>query len=165
MSLVLTLRPIMWQVMLNIKYQNFELKSNQCHVGKILDTYSALFPYWLHTLTVAIYDECGDRPEGAMDWNDAKPEYGFATISILSKWLDRPERQQRSFILHEILHIAHRREYNFVWDRLLNPVKERNEELHTFLVEDYRQRNEEFIEGLAHAILEGDALKGIARDA
>ena len=151
--------------MLNIQYQNFELESNQCHVGKILDTYSVLFPSWLRTLTVSIYDTYSKQPDGMVAWSKARPEYGSAEINVLSTWLDRPGHQQHSFILHEILHIAQRREYNFIWDRLLNPVEKRNKELHGYLIEDYRQRNEEFIEGLTHAILEGGSLKGIARDA
>ncbi len=137
-----------------IKYQNFELKSNERCVDDILNRYVSLLPSWLNVLTIAIYDEHGDGPDGAMAWSKASPEYGFATISILSKWLDRPVKEQCSCILHEILHIAQRREYNFVWDRLLNPVQDRNEDLHKFLVEDYRQRNEEFIEGLSHALVE-----------
>lgn len=140
---------------LEIVYQNFELKFNEHRVGDILDTFLALLPLWLNELTITIYDEHGDRPEGMMAWSKARPEYGFASISIMSGWLDRPEREQRSFILHEILHIAQRREYNFVWDRLLNPIQDKNEELHTFLVEDYRERNEEFIQHLTDFILNG----------
>lgn len=137
----------------HIIYQNFELKDNERHVANIVNHYSWLFPSWLHALTVAIYDEHSDAPEGTIAWASARPEYGTATIYILSRWLDRPEKNQRSFILHEILHIAQRREYNFVWDRLLNPMQNKNEELHAFLVEDYRERNEEFIEGLTRGII------------
>lgn len=140
---------------LKILYQNFELKSNQNFIGDILNSYIALFPLWLNELTITIYDDHGDRPEGMMAWSKARPEYGVASISIMSGWLDRPEGEQRSFILHEVLHIAQRREYNFVWDRLLNPIQDKNEELHTFLVEDYRERNEEFIGHLTDAILNG----------
>jgi hypothetical protein len=143
-------------VNLDIQLQNFEVKANESHVRDIIYRYKYILPLWLRSLTVEIYDEHSDAPEGTMAWNKARPEYGFATICILSRFLDKPEKQQRSFILHEMLHIAHRREYNFVWDRLLNPVQNRNEELHKFLVEDYRQWNEEFINQLTYAILSGN---------
>lgn len=138
---------------IDIRFENFELKSNETHICDIVDLYRYILPAWLYTLTVTIYDENEDAPEGTVAWSKATPEYGFASIGILSRILDRPLKSQHRFILHEILHIAHRREYNFVWDRLLNPIQDRNEELHKFLIEDYRHRNEEFIEELTRAIL------------
>ncbi len=140
---------------LDIQFQNFEVKANESYVRDIVYRYKYILPPWLRTLTVEIYDEHSDAPEGTIAWIKGKPEYGFAIICILSRFLDRPEKEQRSFILHEMLHIAHRREYNFVWDRLLSSVQDRNKELHKFLVEDYRQYNEEFISQLTYAILNG----------
>lgn len=137
-----------------ITFQNFELERNKIHIGDIIERYQHFFPSWLHELTVTIYDNLADdQPKATIAWSKSYPEYGSGSIFILSKLLDRPEREQHSFILHEMLHIAHRREYNFIWDRLLNPVKDRNEELYDFLVEDYRERNEEFIEGLTRSLL------------
>ena len=138
---------------LEITYHNFESESNRAHIDKIIKQYSWLFPSWLRELKVGIYDTHDDHPEDTIAWSTGRPEYGSSTINVMSSWLDRPLQLQHSLVLHEILHIAHRREYNFVWDRLLNPLQNRNEELHTVLVEDFRERNEEFIEGLTRAIL------------
>lgn len=148
--------PILTKSPLEVTFHNFELPSNEHYISDIIDRYRYLFPSWLRMLSMSVYDEKEDMPESTVAWNTARPEYGEASINIFSRWFDRPERDQRAFILHEILHIAHRREYNFVWDRLLNPMAKNNEELHGFLVEDYRERNEEFIEGLVRAIVNGE---------
>ena len=135
---------------LQIEFTHFEDPRNEARITSVLKRFAPLYPTWLRTLTVSITDTLpGNR---SICWSVAKPEYGTATIVIVSSWLDRDPELQRSDLLHEVLHVAHRREYNFVWDQLLNPIEERNKELHAYLVEDYRVRNEEFIEGLAQSI-------------
>lgn len=140
-----------------IEFQNFEVKANETHIGDIIRQYGFFLPSWVYKLTVEIYDSLrDDQPEGMIAWSKARPEYGHATICMLTSILDRPIKEQYSYIIHEILHIAHRREYNFVWDRLLSPVQDRNEDLHKFLVEDYREHNEEFIEHMTRCILQDE---------
>lgn len=139
---------------MEIRYRNFDLESNEKYVGSIINKYAALFPSWLRTLRVEIFDRDDEgRTNGPIAWSNADPEYGDANIGILSRWLDRPRKDQQSLVLHEILHVAQRREYNFVRNRLISPAEARNEELYEFLVEDYRERNEEFIESLTCMIL------------
>lgn len=135
-----------------IRYQNFEKPENQEYVAAIVDKYRELLPRWIDRLTVVVYDENEDAPKGSLCWVSGKPEYGFAHINILSKWFDRDTDLQDELILHEMLHVAQAREYKFVWDRLINPLDERNPELYYALSEDYRERNEEFINCLAQGI-------------
>lgn len=137
-----------------IRYHSFESAKNRAHIQAIVERYQYLLPHWLHELSVEIRDELDPGVlKNTISWSDATPEYGDASLYILSKLLDRPETLQHSCILHEILHIAHYREYILVSSRLLAPLQDRNEELHAYLVEDYRERDEEFIECLTEAIL------------
>ena len=137
---------------LKIRYQNFEKPENEQYVAAIVEKYRALLPRWLDRLTIVIYDNNEDAPEDRIAWNRAVPEYGYAHINIHSKWLDKDADLQDELILHEILHVAHGRERNFICDRLLDPVQDRNKELYSFLCGDYRERNEEFINCLAQNI-------------
>lgn len=135
-----------------IRFQNIEKTENQNYIGAIVDKYRALLPRWLDRLTIVIYEKNEDAPDDAICWVNGKPEYGFAHINILTAWLDKDPDLQDELILHEILHIAHRRENSFVRGRLLYPLAERNAELHDVLADDYRERNEEFTNSLAQGI-------------
>lgn len=139
-------------MILQIRFQNFEKPENQEYVAAIVEKYRALLPRWLDRLTIVVYDQNEDAPKGSLCWVSGKPEYGFAHINILTAWFDKDADLQDELILHEILHIAHRRENSFIRGRLLYPLVERNAELHADLEDEYCERNEEFINSLSQGI-------------
>lgn len=131
-----------------IEYENFEREENKALVAEVIMAYAWLFPVWLKTLTVRIYDEHPDSHRWSA-WSNGSPEYGTAAIEMMATCLDKPERWFRELMVHELLHIAHMRVYELMRSRILAHFKESNPELHEFLEEDMRQRVEEFCETTA----------------
>lgn len=133
-----------------IRFEHFENPRNEAYIASILKEFASLYPTWLRTLTVSITDTLPES--GSHVWTIGTPEYGTATIIIVSRWLDNDPELQRLDLLHEILHVAHRREYSFVQRQLLDTIEDQDKKLHAYLVEDYRVRDEEFIESLSQGI-------------
>lgn len=136
-----------------IEYENFEREENKALVAEIVLAYAWLFPVWLKTLTVSIYDK-HENGKCFEAWSSGDPEYGTAMIGMLTVCLDKPEEWFREMIVHELLHIAHMRVYEIMHDRLMAGLEESNPDLYKFLKEDLRQRVEEFMENTAVGLVE-----------
>lgn len=143
-----------------IEYENFEREENKAMVAEIVLAYAFLFPTWLKTLTVAVYDEQQGK-ENFNGWSEGSPEYGTVTIGIRTLCMDKPIGYLTELMVHELIHIAHMKVFELI-KRTIGMAKERNEELYNFLEEDLRQRDEEFVEhmalGLVDALSPADTL-------
>ena len=140
-----------------IEYENFERDENKAMVAEMVLAYSFLFPVWLKVLTVSVYDRHTES-EFLNGWSSGNPKYGTAEIGIRTKFFEKPTQWQRELVVHEMVHIAHMRLDEYIHDRLLAQVKERNEELHAFLEDDMHERIEEFTEHMALGIVEALSL-------
>lgn len=135
-----------------IEYENFERPENQELVAGLIETYSFLFPVWLKTLTVSVYDKHVDEDKWNA-WNNGSPEYGTASIEMMVLCLDKSTQYLHELIAHELLHIAHMRVYELMHNRLMAGLEESNPDLYGFLKEDLRQEVEKFVENTAVGIV------------
>ena len=72
---------------LHIRFQNFEDEFNREYVCDIVALYEFLLPSWLRLLTIALYDNnIPGAPSDTICKSKANPPYGYASISILSRW-------------------------------------------------------------------------------
>lgn len=135
-----------------VEYENFERPENQELVAGIVQAYAWLFPVWLKTLTVSVYDK---HPESdtMVGWSSGNTEYGTVEIGIRTTFFEKPTQWQHALVVHELVHIAHMQLAEYVHDRLIVPIKERNQELHAFLADDVYKRVEEFVEHMAVGIV------------
>lgn len=135
-----------------IEYENFERPENQAMIAAIVETYSFLFPVWLKTLTVVVYDKHVDEDKWNA-WNNGSPEYGTASIEMMVLCLDKSTQYLHELIAHELLHIAHMRVYELMRNRVIATFEESNPELYAFVEEEMRKRVEEFMENTAVGIV------------
>lgn len=135
-----------------IEYENFERDENKALVAEIVMAYAWLFPVWLKTLTVAVYDKHPDSDKWN-GWSEGSPEYGTAEIGMMVSCLDKPTQYLNEVIAHELLHIAHMRVYELMRSRVIATFEESNPELYAFVEEEMRQRVEEFMENTAVGIV------------
>lgn len=133
----------------DLQYRFFENPQCEARVQALVEPLQWLLPPWLHELHI---NSSSSEDDEKVACTHVKPEYGLATIEIYPLfWEQRPDKQQ-ILILHEILHVAHGRVFSLVQRRLLSHIKEANPDLHLFCEDEFRERTEEFIEGLAQAI-------------
>lgn len=146
-----------------IEYENFEREENKAMVAEIVLAYAWLFPVWLKTLTVRIHDEHSNSDTWSA-WSKGSPEYGTASIGMMTTCLDKPEGWFREMIVHELLHIAHMRIYELMRTRIVAHFEESNPELFGFLEEDMRQRVEEFMVNTVAGIVANMSLVNTSAD-
>lgn len=133
---------------MDIQYRFFENPDCEARAKALIQPLRWLLPSWLHELNInASSTDNGEQ----VACTHVKPEYGLATIEVHPLFWEQPPRKQELQILHEVLHVAHGRVHSLVQRRLLPHLKE---DLRDFAEEEFQERTEEFIEGLAQAIAE-----------
>ena len=135
-----------------VEYKNFERPENQELIAGIITAYDFLFPVWLRTLTVAVYDKHEDEDKWDA-WSNGSPEYGTAEIGMMARCLGKPQKYLQEMIVHELIHTAHMRVYELMRNNILATLKESNPKLCAFVEEEMRQRVEEFMENTAVGIV------------
>lgn len=135
---------------MDIQYRFFENPVCEARVRVLVQPLRWLLPSWLNKLH--INSASPEDDDGAVACTHVKPEYGLATIEVNPLFWEQPPRSQEIYILHEVLHVAHGRIHSLVQRRLLAHLKESNPDLHMFCEDEFRERTEEFIEGLTQAI-------------
>lgn len=131
-----------------IEYENFERDENKALVAEIVLAYAWLFPVWLKTLTVSVYDRHAES-ETMNAWSSGNLKYGTADVGIKTNFFEKPTQWQHELVAHELVHIAHMQIAEYVHERLIAPIKERNEELYSFLASDVYDHIEHFVEHMA----------------
>ena len=79
-------------------------------------------------------------------------EYLHFTLNVYYAFFDCPVEVQREKIIHEIVHTNHAALIMFVRDRLINPIRDRNPELHEYLDPEFTEKVESFTQSMAFAI-------------
>lgn len=136
--------------MTEITYHGFENEGILAHVKAIMESYRALLPDWLNSLSIV--SSAQDGPGNCLKVHYNQHEYMHARISVFPVWFDQTEERQRIGIIHELVHIQHAALLDFAESHLIDPIKERNQELHDYIHEEFRVKLERFTESAAIGI-------------
>jgi hypothetical protein len=127
-------------------------EKNRRAASKMVRRWSWLVPTWCERLVIEESDETTSGSPGERAAAASMPEYKHAIIRLNTSFWSLDETDQSHAILHEIIHIAHGRVLNTMIRRLLDPIKEKNEELYAYAESDMMERIEEFTETLANRV-------------
>jgi len=138
---------------ITIKYQNFEKRENLDLVHGLVLQCSRLFPRWLKTLVVVLYDQpAPESPDSEACVNPTNWELGSAKMEIYAKFFDRAEEDQLGIIVHELVHIAHGKILAFDRQYLLDFIENEDERMAEILVRQHTALVEEFTETMGNII-------------
>lgn len=134
-----------------VRYRNFEQKDTEDKVRAVIKKYSFLFPAWLRELNVNIVNNPDEN--GAHAWCTAEVGYSSASITFTPVILDRPLREMHKTFVHELVHLANARQWEFVRNRVLDLIPDGQAK--EYILADHTERVEEFTVHMTQVIVDG----------
>lgn len=135
-----------------IRYSGFDNQTQRQIVDEILSELRPLFPAWLENLQVTLYTSSSEGDDIILSFGLGTRPYLSGSLNVYYGFFDMEEDRQRAAVIHEIVHALHADILTFTRDRLIDPIKDRNEELYDYILPEYINRVEEFTQTMAFAI-------------
>ncbi len=123
-------------MMVEIGYYRFENVATEAMARGLFDSLASMIPGWVLSCTVFSFDRL---EEGAVLSCNADLVYRRLRFEVAAIFYDRDVEQQRELVIHEFVHGLLAELTRWVQGRLVDPIEGRNEELHSFVAEEYTQ--------------------------
>lgn len=134
----------------NIVFRGFENSGEQSSAKILLGSLLFLVPHWVKLISVKRMTTTSiDDPACAIETCEKNR---WCAMSLYEGFFSSPEDEQSIYMIHELLHLQHCVVVDWVMNRLIKPLSDRNMELHGYCLDEFTERFERFTEDMAHII-------------
>lgn len=135
-----------------VKLANFDSPENAKIVEELTERFRWLLPFWLRNLRIEQRGAIGD--DGTTAIMTVQRRYHDATMGLAHNFHDADDTDRAWYFVHELMHTHMDALTSWMIHEVIDPIKDRNEELHTHLTSEFTAHFEEVVDGLARAVLD-----------
>ena len=127
-----------------LTFENWRNPEQEAVAHQIIKRAQPMFPEWVERLRISM----NERLEDAYARAGLNYEYLSGTIEFSPCFFALPPLEQTETVMHELIHVVHEPLLLWVRDYLIDPLEEKNPEVHAILKKQFSERKEQFTESI-----------------